>query len=379
MAFVPLTSLFVSRSVDALYRLGLAAASRLGLDTSTWRDGDPTRATFYFMSELVAALDTHIESFTKAGFLGWVEDNDWAGILAREVYSVERVPAGYASGELTLENTSGAIYVLESGRVTFRSSVSGKTYRATSGGTLGALGTLTVAFSAEEAGSDSNVAADDIDELVSPAMLGVQIDASDAATAADQESLAELVQRCRDSLGALSANGPWDAYRYVALTPSLTGTTEPTRVKVDHVTETGDVLIYLAGEDGQITAPAKALVLEAIILWAQPLCVNATVWDATAVPTTQTLTVYLYDTLGEEEADVIDAVRQAVADVYAATPIGGHAGGGYLRSTLIDSAITALWPGYVYRVSGAADRALTGTQFPTLSAPAGVTVVWGTP
>jgi hypothetical protein len=83
------------------------------------------------------------------------------------------------------------------------------------GHALSPLGTLTLDFSADEAGSDSNAAAGEIDTLVTT-MLGVTCSNDTlAALGIDEESDESLRERCRAKLGMLSPNGP--ARRYNAV------------------------------------------------------------------------------------------------------------------------------------------------------------------
>lgn len=360
-----LASLLTVATAEEILARGLTIADALGLDTTTWRTGDPTRSLYHFMAEVLATQDAVVVRYIAGGLLEEAE-GDQLTLLAAQVYGVTRGEASYAGSDLELTNAEGGVFVFDAGDITFRSSVTGKTYHNTSGGTLSSFGTLDVDWIADEPGSDSAVSEDDIDEMVTT-FIGVSVTASGASTATDAESDSNLKVRCRDSLGALSPDGPADAYRYVALTSELTGDTETTKASVEGDNATGDVTVYIAGSGGAVTSGARDAVADAIAIWATPLCITPTVVAASEETIAITATVYIHSTVGELDAAIESAIETKLAELFDVTPIGGNAG--YLHRSIIVAEIKATFPDHIYNVvlaAPAADVALLVSEVAVL-------------
>jgi phage-related baseplate assembly protein len=292
MTTVSISTLFAVASAQAIFDFGLGVARTLGLPVTSWRTGDPTRSLYKYLAEALAALEGVNAESIKAGFLS-VAEEDWLTVLAYEVYNVERQEATYATPTIVLENTLGALYEVENvGQITVKCSATGKTYHNTTLGTLapGPGTSLSLEFEADEAGSDSSVQPDEVDEIVTT-MLGVEIASSSLAIARDRQEDPELREQCRATTGALSPNGPADAYEFVARNPDLTGVGDVTRAKAVAESDDGSVIVYIAGVDGPVDPASVDAVYEAIIVWATPLCITPTVENASAleVPITATI------------------------------------------------------------------------------------------
>ena len=109
----------------------LAAGARIGLSTTSWQPGDPTRTLLAILSVIDAQQDGLVSTFTQGGFLDWAATGSvtyetapgvlvtqyvtpdpsilsqnptgapgWLDVLAYEVYNVEREQATYAAGQL---------------------------------------------------------------------------------------------------------------------------------------------------------------------------------------------------------------------------------------------------------------------------------------
>lgn len=276
---IDIRTLFQSATVQAIYKAGIELLASLGVDTSTFRDGDPTLTTTYFLAEELAQRDLVAEQFIKSGFLSTAE-GDWKALNASEVYGVDAEPATYATSSVSVQNNGGGYYPLEARDVTFKSSTSNKTYHSTNAVTLAAGEIKTFEVEADEPGSGSSAAANEIDQIVSPAMQDVVVLSSTAAIGVDEQSDASLEQACDDSLGALSPDGPADAYRFVARNSKLTGVTEVTRAESVSVAAYGLVDVWLAGLAGAVAGATVIAVQAAIDRWATPLCVTATAKSA---------------------------------------------------------------------------------------------------
>lgn len=356
---ISISTLFSAATADAFLAKGLEIARVLGLPVSTWQAGDPTRSLYKYLAEVLATLDGVVAEYIKSGFLSSAT-RDWLTILAYEVYGVERVAATYATPTCTLLNSGGGLYSIDAGDITVRSSFTGKTYRNTNSGTLasGPGNTLLLELIADQAGSDSTVSVDEIDEMVT-ALVGVTVASSTLGVGADEQSDESLREQCRSTLGALSPNGPRDAFEYVVRNPTLTGSSEITRAKAYGDEVNGDVTVYVATPSGAASGAAVAAAQAAVEQWATPLCFTPTVVAAVPVAIDVTATP-LGDGL---PADLTDLVRSSIATYLAELPIGS-----LVAVSAIIARIHAVSPRIktVSVATPAADMVLTQEQVPVL-------------
>lgn len=310
---ISVLSLFVAETATTLLNAGLEVAAALGLPVTSWRAGDPTRAVFKFLAEALAEREGVTSEYIKAGFLS-TATGEWLTVLASEVYGVDRVEATYAAPSVTLTNGGGGYYEIAAGDITCSSSASDKTYHSTSGGVLSPGSTLVVSLVADEPGSDSSVAIGGIDTLVTT-MLGVTVVSSTAALGLDEESDESLVGRCNDTLGALSPNGPADAYESVVRNSELTGVTDITRASSTSDAVDGTVVVYIASPTGAC-APASVTAAQAAVeSWATPLCITPTVVNATPVLIPVNATVSGNDIPATFASETLDALTSLFAEL----------------------------------------------------------------
>lgn len=316
---IEVTQLFVARTASRLYQLGLEVAQALGLPVTSWRTGDPTRSLYKFLATALATAEQSQAEYNKAGFLSTAE-GDWKTVVADEVYGVDRPGASYATPTVTVTNTGGGFYEIAANDLTFKASDSGKTYHNTNAVTIasGPSATLYVfELEADEAGTGSNCLADDIDEMVTT-RDGVVIASSTAATASDELDDDALQTQCDATLGALSPNGPPDAYEYVVRNSELTGTAEITRAKSSHDAIDGTVTVYIAGPNGAVSGDAVTAAQNAVERWATPLCSTPTVVTVPAETIDVTATL-----LGDLPADFEDLVEGALETLFSKVDLGG--------------------------------------------------------
>lgn len=292
---ISIYTLINKMGADKFFDRGLQVAQAIGLAVSSWRTGDPTKSMFKYLAECLDTLEDSIIEYAKASNLSTAEEGDWLDLHAYDNFGVEIVEATYATPTITLRNpsTNGFVYPLEVGDLTVKSSTSGKTYHSTALGrdvdtdaeTLVLAPGVTLVFDlvADEAGADSTVGDDELDELVT-SLEGVEIVSSTAGVAADKPSAEEIKQLCRDSTGALSPNGPSDAYEYICRTSKFTGSTEITRASASSDDTRGRVTVYVAGSVGAVTGASVALAQTAVNKWVKPLCIRPTVVSATNYP-----------------------------------------------------------------------------------------------
>jgi len=324
---IDVETLFTRETASRLLSFGLEIAAALGLPVTSWRTGDPSRTLFQFVADALAARDAASVELFRAGFRSSARGS-WLTLVAEDMYGVTRQAATYATPTVTLTNNGGGVYTRAAGEVIVKASSTGATFRSTEPLALasGPGTSQTIALVADVPGSAGTVGAGDIDEIVST-MLGVTITASTAAVGIDEQSDASLNEECASTLGALSPNGPPDAYNSVALDSKLTGTSEVTRVTTSEDSDDGTVTVWIAGASGAVSGAIVAAVERAVELWATPACITPTVLSATNAPQDAAFIV-AGDGIPTTAAADIGA---RVATYYATLPIAGF----IARSALI--------------------------------------------
>jgi hypothetical protein len=371
MTTLSITALFVVEGAAAILERGLQVARVIGLPVDTWRTGDPTRSLYKYLAEKLATLEGTSSEYIKSGFLTACRQaaeasgsSEWLKILAYDVYGVAVPEATYASPTVTLTNTGGGLYEEDPLGLTFRATEIDKTYRNVSPFTINPGETITIDLIAEEAGSDSSVAANEIDAMVTT-LNGVEIVSSTAAVASDEPTPAEIEELCRASTGALSPNGAPDAYEYVVKNSELTGVTDITRAKSNGDTTTGAVTVYVASPSGPVNASSITAAQDAVETWCTPLCVTPTV--ANAVVSAFALTASVQGT--NIPADWETLVETELEALFARLPIGATVATSEIISTIRNSLVGAGAGNVIVTLaSPAADTALAASAVPVLSA-----------
>jgi len=323
---ININTLFSSDTAERLLSLALQVANALGLPTTSWRTGDPEPTFFEFTAKALAARDAEVTAFIKADFLSSavayaIETGDqrWLELTALEKFGVTVPGAGFAAPKITLVNGGGGNYPRKVGEITVRNTTTGKTYHNVDApAPLNAGATVTYQLEADEAGAASSVAQDEIDEIVTT-MLGVTIDGNTAGYAADAPTPEEIKTLCLATLGALSPNGPPDAYEYVCLTPALTGVTEITRAYSYASSTKGFAQVYVASASGPVSAGSLLACQNAVEKYATPLCITPIVASAVAVVVLVTGTIQ-----GEAiPSDFQSKIEAAVLRYFASVKIHG--------------------------------------------------------
>lgn len=365
MTTIDVDSLIEDTDEDTYFALGLDVARALDLPVDSWRTGDPTRSDYKFIAEALAKKDPVVSSYVRSAFLSKAT-GDWLKVVAWELFGVEVPEAQHATPTVTVVNSGGGFYPLEPGEMVFKCTATGKTFHSTSGPIIGGIETSAIAggqtavfnLEADEAGSDSTVSANEIDEILTT-KLGVVIVSSTAGVGADAPTDPEIRTLCTDTLGALSPNGPADAYAYVCKNSKLTGVTEITRAEASGDSTTGLVTVYVASASGTVTSPSVDAAQLAVLKWATPLCISPTVASAFANPIAITMQV-LGDNL---PSDFENRITAKLGALFALLKIGGTV----YRSALVAAAHLAV-PEIrsVVLITPAADVAMTAAEVPTL-------------
>jgi uncharacterized phage protein gp47/JayE len=355
-------NLFTRETAEKILSHGLAVAKALGLPVTSWRNGDPTKSLYHFAADFFNAQEERNTEFAKSGFMSTAE-GEWATLHAKDVYGVDRGAATYAAPTVTLRNQGGGVWELAAGGLRMKCTATNKTYSSTDfPGILGPGVQLTYALIADEAGAASSVGTDEIDDFETPAgmaTMGVVIVGSTSAAAQDEQSVPELRDQCGDTLGALSPNGPPDAYEKVCKDPKLTGNTEINRATTIGDDDSGFVVVYVASAAGTVTAPSVAAAQAACLRWATPICQKPTVVSAIANPVPVTAQITGQDI----PASFLAAINGELGKLFLSLPIGGTV----YRSRLI-AAIHAAVPqaASVNLIAPSSDTIMAADNVPTL-------------
>lgn len=375
------------QSADILQKL-LDVSQSLGLVTQSWESGDPTLSLYNSDASRWHDWESTVVAIASGGLLGLAQ-GDWLTSLLNYNYNVQRVPGTYATCQITLTNTTSAsIGTINPGDITVANPTSKATYRNTTGGTLGPLGSISITVSAELVGSGGNSAIGTITQMVTN-LAGVTCTNTTTATGLDQESDASATTRGQQKLFSLSPNGPAQAPAYVATTPSLqsdgSNATNVTRTRVIADSNTGNAAIFLAGSSGALLATDITKAQASIIALAEPLCVNILVLNTTNVSIPITYQLWVYDAINLTNAQIQAQVAAYLAAQFPAHPIGGDtltptATTGYVYVGWLQAQILAAVAPYGFRcviTSPAADVPLLITFNPTTLTGEGDVAVLG--
>jgi len=328
-----LAELTEAMTADEVEAAIYAAVEARGAKTTAWKPGAVVRTLIAGVSIVLAAFSELAALVAAGGFLELAE-GDWLTLLAEYVFGVERIGATFATGTVTLTNTSATPYSGGADDLIVQNSTTGATYRSTEAWSLdaaeGANDEIDVAVRAVEAGSDSTSPATDIDALVTT-LSGVTVSNAAALTGTDEELDAALRTRCLERTGALSPNGPSDAYGYAARNAEDAdgASIGVTRVATEAVGD-GTINVWVATASGEVTGTASnpatdlGAVAEAIYEQAEPLGIEAVVDTATALTVPVTYELWIYTSAGLTESEVEDLVEDALGALLSGTPIGGH-------------------------------------------------------
>lgn len=348
----------------------------VGTNTTAWRPGAVVRTIIAAVAILFSACTRLIAEIAKAGFLEFATKS-WLTLVAQHVYGVARLEATFGVGTLRLTNTGGGIFTLDPGDLIVRNPTTDKTYTNVALVSLGAGAVVTLTVMAQEAGSPSTSAVGTVTEFVTP-LIGVTCTNLTAIVGVDEEGDAALRLRCREVLGARSANGPSDAYASIArgakrADGSAIGVTRIRIVKDGR----GNAYIYLATAAGTVLGDAEdtstdlGVVNDQIQRLVAPLGFTAHTVGATPRPIDVSYSVWLLDTSGLTAAQLAALISTALGAYFAAAPIGGYVIDGepgriYLND--IEGAIKAVRP-EIFRVvlsSPAADVDVNTDEAPVL-------------
>lgn len=302
-----------------------------GLPVTAWQEGSVARTILAIIAAVFAGFTEVMVVAIRGGFLDLAE-GIWLTLLAKTVYNVDRIEATFAAGYVVLTNGGGGSYSFDPEEVIFRNPTTNKLYTNTEALSLAPLeADKKIRVRAIEAGSASTAGPGQITELVTTLLL-VTVTNPEALIGADAESDPDLRQRCRDSLGALSPNGPEAAYVYVAKSAKRPDGAPigVNRVYIPPALGNGTVYVYVATPSGPVQGDANdpstdlGIIARDIYKKAVPKGVTAFVSSAVAKPVTLAVDVWVDAAASLTGAEVQALVEQKLRDYFVSLPIGGR-------------------------------------------------------
>lgn len=306
-----------------------SAIEARGAKTSAWKQLGVVRTIITGVAIVLSALSTLQSLIAKSGFLEFAE-GDWLTLVARYVYGVERSVGTFATGSVTLANSTGNVYELDPGDLVVLNPTTNKAYRNVGLVSIGSMATgVIVPIEAIEIGSASTSAGGEITAFVTP-LLGVTCTNASPVIGTDQQTDPELRTACNEKLGTLSPNGPRDVYAFIAKSArrasgALIGVTRTLSVP-DGI---GGLDVYLASATGEIdgdpddTDTDLGVIQEAFWKQCAPQCVTPRASSADPVEIDVTYELWILDSLGMSNTQIEDAIEARLLSWITTQPIGG--------------------------------------------------------
>ena len=201
----------------------LSVASTLGLSTTSWQSGQPSRAILEILSSAIASTLSITSTITRGGLLTLAASvtpeggPGWLDALVESGWSTTRRAATYATCDATLTTSAtcpGGVYAAGTFHIA-RGSIG---YSNVASITVPAgAGSVSGSFVADVAGASGSSGVGTITTVVTT-IVGVTVSNSTAAVGADAETNAALVIRCQAKWSSISVDGPSGAYTFNALT-----------------------------------------------------------------------------------------------------------------------------------------------------------------
>lgn len=368
---LPIDTLIRAMSKEEVFELALDLLEEVRVPARSWRPGGVARSIVAVLAALGAQASSIVSGGIRAQFLEYA-DQDWLTLLAHYMYLVERIPATFAAGFVTLVNQGGGVFDYGANEVVVKNSTTGARYRVTEAFHLGTLESVVVAVSAVEAGSRANSEPGAVDALETQ-MQRVVVGNATSIIGSDAEGDEDLRVRCWASMGTLSPNGPRDAYSYAVRSATIGGgaPTSINRMTVRPAAGDGTVHIICATSSGTPTPDELAAARESIELLARTDTDTVVLDGAVPVVITKQITVWRR---GGDDDTVRSAALAALGALAASYPIGGiskYSGAqGYLYTDALSSAIIGASAGVVFDVDydSTLDVPLAPNEVPTFAA-----------
>ena len=305
---------------------------------TAWLAGGVARTLIELYSAALSDVQRAVRAIALAGVLEEVE-GDWLTVVARNFYRVERIPAGFTEGIVSVTAAAGVGPYKLDAIVGIQGLVDDDALRfiAVESATLNPGQTVNITVKAESPGTRHNVSVGAIGYLFTP-LPGVTV--SNPAVVStwitrpglDEESDARLRQRCVDKWATLSTSWTDPAVRYWTLSSTTldgapTGVTRMAIVYGPCGTYTVVVASDAGGVSGGIVAAVQAFLDARKPITDEPTVVSAT---ETAVAILGTVRVKVGQNTAANRAKVV----AAIATLQASLGIGDDVDLGALYATI---------------------------------------------
>jgi len=325
-------------SAAAVLRSLLASAISEGIKVTAWGRGQPTRAVYRSMGDFCKAVYDKIGQIADSGFLE-TSSGATLDVVAKEFFGTRFAGATFGTTDLLIDNTGGNEYPYSpSNPLLLTSSVTAKQYTSTGTGVIVPLTNgQTLSIRALEAGSASTALPAQIDTWVT-SVDGLNINQPQALIGEDAKPDEDKKAACRARVGfvptgsSVGAGGARGAYETVAVSgpDGEGGVVRPdgTRITVTRVLVASDgvggVIVYVADEDGPISASDLLLVEAAILAYARSIGVPCSVQNVATLPVVCTLTVWVGTSATATDDAIKAAITTALIDYAQKFTIGGY-------------------------------------------------------
>ena len=342
MAVPNLNDLVQTATQPSILATELSIGSTIGLPVTAWQPLGIARDILYINAQVVSQYSVAINLIAQGGYLSYAalmkdaNGNDitsWEDLVGVNNYNVSRIPPTFAatdaSGFSVTNSVATPLGPYSPGQLHFENPVTQKTYTNAANVTIAGNTSTGVALVADEVGAASTSGPSTITQIVSPTLPNCTCTNTASLIGTDAESNAAYEQRCLAKLGALSPNGPPQAYYFVAtsildpLQPFYNASLSQAITRVTTITGPALVRVYIANAAGAPAGGDVTIVNAAIQAWAVPLGTTAIVAAATPVTIPITYTVYVPATANYTTAQIETAISDALAEYFSTLPIGG--------------------------------------------------------
>jgi len=265
--------------------LGVMASPDFNLPTESWEAFDEPLATLAADAQIHEDLSAKVAGIAKAGV---TEDasGDILDIHTADVFDETRKLGVPTLGTVTFTETEGSPKSWAAGDLLFTSRLnSALVYVNTGAVSLSALGTASVALSAQEIGAAYNIQGSDL-QLSTP-VPGVTMTAASGTSwitqsGTDDESDEKLRLRCQTKWATLTTTGPIEAYKKWALDASASINRVFIQEDPGAIYPLAPVKVFVAGPTGAVGSSVIAA-LTAYIEARRPLGILVTYASASNV------------------------------------------------------------------------------------------------
>lgn len=322
MTVTSITELTTPRTVDAIVTSELATLATEEFPVDAWAEGGAARSLVKADATALAVVESTVADLAKGNY-GDTATGDWLDLLAASRFSITRIAATYATGEVRLTVASGAGpftipaggLLVSDGTLRWRSTEAIAT-------TIPSAAAVTFTVRAEVAGEEYNAAPNTITSILSPALPGVTcnnpvIGATStwlSTSAVNREGDAALLARCRARWATLGSGFTRDAVAYWCRSAETAPGVNAgcTRVSFGPVPGDGTYTVYVASSTG-VLAGASVTAVQTELNLRKPITDTPTVVAAASATITVAGTVRFKSTAtGAEQIAVTAAIRAYV-------------------------------------------------------------------